>query len=123
MSPYRYRSPLAAIAAVAFGLAAGVPTAAAHDDNARFGAASDKQAAQDQSSTSAPASSNDTTTAPDPNAKADSGKPKMRHPPTAQMDQATPTQKSPSDKMSAKHPPTSAMDKATPDEKSPKSAQ
>jgi hypothetical protein len=48
----------------------------------------------------------------------------MKHPPTAQMDAATPPSKSTTRKPdSAKHPPTSAMDRAAPDEKSPGTTQ
>lgn len=61
--------------------------------------------------------------APKQHTDVDTSKQKMKHPPTAQMDKATPTQKTPSDKPAAKHPPTNAMDKATPDEKSPNSSQ
>jgi hypothetical protein len=47
----------------------------------------------------------------------------LKHPPTAQMDAATPPSKSTRKPDSAKHPPTSAMDRAAPDEKSPGTTQ
>ena len=55
---------------------------------------------------------------------ADGATPKQttKHPPTAVMDEATPTEKTPTNKQ-AKHPPTARMDAATPDEKSPKVSQ
>lgn len=44
----------------------------------------------------------------------------IKHPPTAQMDAATPSEKTTTGAPdSAKHPPTSLMDRAVPDQKSP----
>jgi hypothetical protein len=49
---------------------------------------------------------------------------RMKHPPTAQMDAATPPDKTTTGEPdSAKHPPTSLMDRAAPDQKSPGAAQ
>lgn len=48
----------------------------------------------------------------------DNAQPRMKHPPTAQMDRATPSDKSKAPD-GAKHPPTDSMDRATPDQKSP----
>ena len=48
----------------------------------------------------------------------------MKHPPTAQMDAATPSGKTTTGTPdSAKHPPTSLMDRAVPDQKSPGATQ
>jgi hypothetical protein len=57
------------------------------------------------------------------NGDTDTSRQRIKHPPTARMDEATPTQKTPRDKPAAKHPPTRAMDNATPDEKSPTPSQ
>ena len=52
-----------------------------------------------------------------PQQRGDTG---VKHPPTAQMDAATPPDKTTTGEPdSAKHPPTSLMDRAAPDEKSP----
>jgi hypothetical protein len=49
---------------------------------------------------------------------------RMKHPPTAQMDAATPPDKTTTGEPdSAKHPPTSLMDRAAPDQKSPGATQ
>lgn len=51
-------------------------------------------------------------------------RPGMKHPPTAQMDAATPSDKTTTGEPdSAKHPPTSLMDRAVPDQKSPGATQ
>jgi hypothetical protein len=120
MSHFLHGSRLATVVAVTFGFTMGAATVAAHDNQARQAATSDEQVAQAQSTSPSPASENDATTAPKQNSDTDT-KNKTKHPPTAQMDKATPTQKPSGEK--ATHPPTSAMDKATPDEKSPKSSQ
>ena len=109
MTHFRYRSCVAAIVAAAFGLTTG--------------ALAQSQVPQTQSTSPPAASAGDDATTPSKQKSAgDASKQKMKHPPTAQMDQATPTEKATNDKpASAKHPPTSVMDKATPNEKSPNS--
>jgi len=126
MRPLLTRSSIAAIAAVTFELT--IAVAANAHDRARQSADTSDRVAQLQAA--APASPGTTT---DANGTAQSapmtsdqqtGKPRMKHPPTAQMDKATPTGKTTDGKpASAKHPPTSAMDNAAPDEKSPGSRQ
>ena len=55
-----------------------------------------------------------------PDTQPKSSVPHTRHPPTAQMDRATPPDKSPADRSAAtKHPPTAQMDRAAPTERSP----
>jgi len=128
MNPFSSRSSLAAVATIAFGLT--MPLSAAHaNDRARQSADTGDQVAQSQPA--APASANTTSddnagsapsakTGNDPRAR----KQGMKHAPTAQMDNATPTDKTTTGKAaSQKHPPTSAMDNAAPNEKSPGSRQ
>jgi len=119
MSHLHCRLRLASVVAVSFAITT-ASAFAAQDEHSTRAAVSDR-VAQAQSTTP-PAAGDDATTGSTQKNDATS-KQKTRHPPTAQMDKATPTQKTPTDMPAAKHPPTRAMDQATPDEKSPKSAQ
>jgi hypothetical protein len=125
MHAFLDRSTAAALAAITLELTIPVAAANAHD-RARQSADAPDQVAQSQSvrpaspDTKTEDATQSSTTGPDGRAQTQ----RMKHPPTAQMDSATPTEKTTNGKpASEKHPPTSTMDNATPDEKSPGSRQ